>query len=46
MTSNPSGKWATQFGKTFQKKYVEFVKISIEKVQNPLTIGKDQKELE
>src|SRR5688572_26159212 len=35
-TDDPSGKWAIQFGKTFQKKYVDFLKISIEKVQNPL----------
>jgi hypothetical protein len=35
---DPSGKWASQFGKTFQKKYSEFLKISIEKVQNPLDV--------
>jgi hypothetical protein len=35
---DPSGKWATQFGKTFQKKYSDFLKISIEKVQNPLDV--------
>ena len=35
---DPSGKWATQFGKTFQKKYGDFVKISIVKIQNPLEV--------
>ena len=35
---DPSGKWAIQFGKTFQKKYADFLKISIEKVQNPLDV--------
>jgi hypothetical protein len=35
---DPSGKWATQFGKTFQKKYADFLKISIEKIQNPLNV--------
>ena len=35
---DPSGKWATQFGKTFQKKYSDFLKISMEKVQNPLDV--------
>ena len=35
---DPSGKWATQFGKTFQKKYIDFLKISMEKVQNPLDV--------
>ena len=35
---DPSGKCATQFGKTFQKKYSDFLKISIEKVQNPLDV--------
>jgi hypothetical protein len=33
---DPSGKWATQFGKTFQKKYADFLRISIEKVLSPL----------
>lgn len=35
---DPSGKWADQFGKTFQKKYVDFLKISVERVQNPLDV--------
>jgi hypothetical protein len=35
---DPSGKWATQFAKTFQKSYVDFLKISMEKVQNPLDV--------
>ena len=35
---DPSGKCATQFGKTFQKKYSDFLKSSIEKVQNPLDV--------
>jgi len=35
---DPSGKWATQFGKTFQRKYSDFLKSSIEKVQNPLDV--------
>ena len=35
---DPSGKWATQFGKMFQKKYADFLKISMEKVQNPLDV--------
>jgi len=35
---DPSGKWATRFGKTFQKKYSDFLKSSIEKVQNPLDV--------
>jgi hypothetical protein len=35
---DPSGKWATQFGKTFQKKYADFLRISINKIQNPLDV--------
>jgi hypothetical protein len=35
---DPSGKWATQFGKTFQTKYAEFLRISIDKIQNPLDV--------
>ncbi|HEX6224018.1 MAG TPA: hypothetical protein VFZ52_06390 [Chryseolinea sp.] len=35
---DPSGQWANQFGKTFQKKYADFLKISTEKVQNPLDV--------
>jgi len=35
---DPSGKWASQFGKTFQKKYTDFMKMSIEKAQNPLDV--------
>jgi hypothetical protein len=35
---DPSGKWATQFAKAFQKSYVDFLKISMEKVQNPLDV--------
>ena len=44
---DPSGQWASQFGKTFQKKYVDFLKISMEKSSKSLgRIGKAQKELE
>ena len=35
---DPSGKWASQFGKTFQKKYTDFLKISMDKVQNPMDV--------
>jgi hypothetical protein len=35
---DPSGKWASEFGKSFQKKYTDFIKGSIEKVQNPLAL--------
>ena len=35
---DPSGKWASEFGKSFQKKYADFLKSSIEKVQNPLAL--------
>jgi len=35
---DPSGKWASQFGKTFQKKYSDFLKISMDKFQNPLDV--------
>jgi hypothetical protein len=35
---DPSGQWASQFGKAFQKKYVDFLKISLERVQNPLDV--------
>ena len=35
---DPSGKWANQFGKTFQKKYSDFQKISMEKAQSPLDV--------
>ena len=33
---DPSGQCASQFGRTFQKKYADFLKMSIERVQNPL----------
>jgi hypothetical protein len=35
---DPSGKWATEFGKTFQRKYAEFLRISIDKIKNPLDV--------
>ena len=35
---DPSGRWANQFGRTFQKRYADFIKKSIDKVQNPLSV--------